>query len=474
MPYLTLDAHMWQLLKVNSPEMSGPGKIWEKEMGVGHSKPFLEAMREGRSEYQIEIKQETYNRLKEAGNPGKTPNDTLRRILKVLEPNIPPPPSINETFDSLGWPRPKNTGTIDGQGRITLDKKKAPTVIDTFYRSSFNKEAGGGWTSNAKWREAFINARRFILDDEMSTFLGELGTHVFAQPSMKLAAAARAAEHLRLSARLPFETTWIEYNLRNAMKRSHELLGAPLDPSKSPQHEGWLLQQHPTIPTACRVHILSHDDGHTDEHGFNAWTFPVAFAWTVDDETVIPWREVPFDDKGARPSEVATGISGYVTDRASIVFSDMVHTPRDAEAVAGLVKEWSGVMRRVWALLATINDLPVRVTEVRPSRGFVAKGNFRKFLQHKTITLTVPQNRYRKVIKQALALARRRAHGVRGHWRKDWHHPLSPLCEHDFTADERHMTCKHCHGRKSWVTPHQRGDASIGLVTHDYQVKHDE
>jgi hypothetical protein len=45
-----------------------------------------------------------------------------------------------------------------------------------------------------------------------------------------------------------------------------------------------------------------------DEHGFDAWTSPVAFAWTVDEETVMLWRPVLFDDRSATPSEVATGI----------------------------------------------------------------------------------------------------------------------------------------------------------------------
>lgn len=392
-------------------------------------------------------------------------DDTMNRLMAYKQAGE----SIQEALIRLcsGW--------YDTSGmQPTARPKPAPTVLDAFYRSSFSKDAGGGWTNNAKWREAFTNARRFVLDDDMSTFLGELATQAFARKNLSTGNAVRMIDHLRLGARLPHETTWVEYNLRNAMKRSHEITGKAFDPDQAPAHEGWLLQQHPTIPTAFRAHILSHDDGMPDQHGFTAWTFPVAFAWTVDEETVLPWRPIPFDtDKGACASEVATGVSGYVTDRASIVFSDMVHTPNDAPAVANLLGEWAGCLRRIWALLATINDLPVRLTEVRPSKGFVARGNYRRFLHHKTITLTVPQAKYRKVAQEALAMSRRRAHGVRGHWRLDHWHPLATLCDHEFTADDKHMICKNCQGRKSWVTPHQRGDASLGLVTHDYQVKHE-
>jgi hypothetical protein len=126
----------------------------------------------------------------------------------------------------------------------------------------------------------------------------------------------------------------------------------------------------------------------------------------------------------------------------------------------------------MWALLSTINDLPVRVTEVRPAKGFMAKGGFKKYLSYRTITLTIPAKDQKRVARQALALAHKRAHEVRGHWRKDWRHPLSVLCDHEFDADEKHMTCRHCKGRKSWITAHQRGDASLGFAHHDYQVKH--
>jgi hypothetical protein len=47
-------------------------------------------------------------------------------------------------------------------------------------------------------------------------------------------------------------------------------------------------------------------------------------------------------------------------------------------------------------------------------------------------------------------VARRRAHQVRGHWRRDWRHE----------------------GQRIWIKEHQRGDASLGFVTHDYHVEH--
>jgi hypothetical protein len=151
----------------------------------------------------------------------------------------------------------------------------------------------------------------------------------------------------------------------------------------------------------------------------------------------------------------------------------MVRTPDRPELVATIIKEWVGVARRMWAFLATINDLPVLLTDKVQAKGFVARGQYRRFLSHKTITINVPQKLYRKTIRTALALAHRRAHSVRGHWRIDWRHPLSKLCDHEWSADSKHMDCLLCKGRKSWIHEHERGDASRGFVTHDYLVKHE-
>jgi hypothetical protein len=40
-------------------------------------------------------------------------------------------------------------------------------------------------------------------------------------------------------------------------------------------------------------------------------------------------------------------------------------------------------------------------------------------------TLHVPEKSYTKIARQLIAMARRRAHQVRGHWRMDWRNPGS-------------------------------------------------
>jgi hypothetical protein len=366
--------------------------------------------------------------------------------------------------------------------------KPGPTLADTLYRWSFSKQRVAGWTDNALWHDALRRAKRFVLDDEMSTFLGELGTQAFvnrlgpepnkmelAQQRRMVVVRNRKVEALRMGARLPAEVTWIEYNLRNCQTRSMELLGLPTKPLEMPKYEGWLLMRHPKLETAFSCAVVSHDPDVDHGDGFNIWTFPVGLAWTADMDTVLPWRGIPFSNEGRSPSEVSTGLSGYRSDRCGFVFHPLVQTPyNDNEVVANLLAEWSGVQRRMWALLATINDLPVELRDVRAAKGFVARGAYRRFLDHRTITLTVPVIKYTKVIRSALALAHRRGGPVREHWRQDWRRPLSALCDHEWGADEGHMFCNLCKGRKIWVHEHTRGDTSRGFVSHDFTVTHDD
>jgi hypothetical protein len=110
--------------------------------------------------------------------------------------------------------------------------KAAPTLIDELYRASFQNETVPGWTNNALWRDPLRKARRFVLDDAMSSFLGQLATQAFVGggretplPPARAAARMRMIEHLRMSARLPSEVTWVEYNLRKCQAASQALLG---------------------------------------------------------------------------------------------------------------------------------------------------------------------------------------------------------------------------------------------------------
>jgi hypothetical protein len=346
--------------------------------------------------------------------------------------------------------------------------KPGPTLIDSLYRASFRNELLMNWKSNAGMREALMGARRFILDDDMSEFLGELGTAAFARKPDGIRRSL--AENLRVSARMPHKSIWLEYNLRRCQARSQELLGNRYNPKDSPRTEGVLLQQHPFLDTAVIMHLFS-DVGEMDVYGYRLYTFPVAYTWTVNEEP-SPWGSA---FKTGVDATVATGMIGYTSPSVTITGrSPLLDAVGRSDRVADLIQEWTGCVRRVWALLATLNDVPAVITDIRQSKGFVAKGRYRKFLDHKVLTISIPQKSYTKVARQLIALARRRAHMVRGHFRVDWRNPPSKRCPwflaNGFHAWDTNNVCTVCRGHRLVIHEHQRGDASLGFVTHDYNV----
>jgi hypothetical protein len=337
--------------------------------------------------------------------------------------------------------------------------KSSRTVFDAVYRAAMTGGRVSGWLDHAKWRQALTTAHRFILDDDMSSFLADLSLQAFRRAKEKGSRALfwRLVDNLRLTARLPHPTTWIEWNYRLAERGP--VSGRKLLKGAKVRREGLLLQQHPSLPNAIRSHLILF---YEDEHFLQ---FPLCYGWLTDDGIGFPWRtHRPRGVDVQRPQ-----VDCYLP--INFVVSDLIAPwPDDLEMIQPY---WPGHIRRAWSLLATIDDLPITKTIIRPARGFMAKGVYHSYLHRQTITIDVPRKEYVKVARDQLAKAHRRAHSVRGHWRRDWRNPLSLACEHVFVASEKHMTCSICKGRKIWVDAHQRGDSGKGLVLHDYKVTHD-
>jgi hypothetical protein len=361
--------------------------------------------------------------------------------------------------------------------------KKFPTLFDKLYASTFAKDSHHpAFFRHQELRQKIFSARRFTLDTGMSGFLGDLSSTAFR--ARNRATQDRAIEAMRMGARLPHKITWIEYNLRECFKRIQENKqnlvtadGGPLTSvDEMPEYEGWLLEQHSAVDTSFRATLYISDDK-IDLNGFDLWSFPWSYIWSTDD-TPCAFKPYVYNTEVQKTlSTLVVGLIGYQSPHINVQFCGERNdhfTDKEFQASLNLLKEWAGVVRRMWSLLATINDLPVSVSDVRPSKGYMAGRNYRRFLDHKIITLTVPQTEYVRLAKRVVVKARRRAHPVRSHWRKDWRRPFSPLCEHNMTAPEGHIECTICKGRNIWIPEHQRGDASLGHVTHDYKVTHEE
>lgn len=315
-------------------------------------------------------------------------------------------------------------------------------------------------------------ARKFVLDEGMSTFMADLGYTTLNACGNNKERRRHLVESLRKLSRLPHALTWIEFDKQAHRRRVKEAYHPEIsaEPDSVPDRSGWLLMQHPQLETAfMALHCSSHSWDDKDQRMAMPNVGQFAYAWTCDDG-IPPWPrdpdyhvpqlckvDVSDRDTFASPAGILTGVLEYATESFSIVPAP--HVSREAAAayrrVSGRtfnpVGELAHDARYLWSLLATINDLPTSLAVVKPSKGYVSRGNYKRFSEHTVISLTVPAKRYKAVAKRAIAIARRRGHQVRGHWRKDHWHP----------------------GERIWVREHERGDASLGFVLHDYTVSHD-
>lgn len=359
-------------------------------------------------------------------------------------------------------------------------RKEAPTLADGLLRevmsNSWRNLDPKGWV-----RKHLSEARRFVLDDNMSSFMADLAYS--SLPQVRSVKRDQAIiDGMRYGARLPHRITWIEFNMKARVDRAHNEYGSSITSDRSPDKGGWLLVQHDKIDTAfMAVECVSH--AHFDRNNPFAelepypQPNPVAFIWRTDDGP-LPWKSdiswLPPD-----PEIWLTGISSYRSPAVSMVAAPWINPKLKERALnldgPALLREFASDLRYLWSLLSTINDIPVGYDHVRPSKGYVARGSYRKFMEHTTIRLIVPHKvSYRVLSQRAVRAGRRRRHSVRGHWRNDWRNPFTPSCNHQMEAiglDTNLQECKICKGRRIWILEHSRGDASLGYTLHDYSVE---
>ena len=352
--------------------------------------------------------------------------------------------------------------------------KDPPTLADALlgetFKPYYRQSDPEGWM-----RTHLLQARKFVLDKSMSAFMADLA--YASLPAVRNAKRDQEVlDGMRTLARLPHKVTWIEFDMTARIKRANEAYGVTLKSEDSPTKGGWLFVQHPEIETAflaveCLSHTVPTKFGDTD---FGEPLIPtpaghfINWVWTTDD-TPLPdwihsstsWSKALLKDVAGRPVEsYLTGIETYRSKSIGVIAAPFMlysgiwdAVEKGPHIVASWLKNSASDMRYAWSLLAAINDTPVTAEVVRPAKGYVARGRYRKFLDHTVIKLTIPGKiDLRTLARRVSRLSRRRAHEVRGHWRRDYHNP----------------------GERLWIKEHQRGDASLGFVTHSYDVTHEQ
>lgn len=345
---------------------------------------------------------------------------------------------------------------------------KPELLIDWIYRGTFKKPR------DPELRQRLIAARRCVLSDDMAAFLYTLMIEIYSGgkggPHWRRR-CCRRLDDCRHFSRLPHRVTWVEYSLAAMLQREIETKAKHSDDVLSPYSSvndsdlthaksrrsrvGWLFRQHDKIETAfCADYFLGGIGVDSEPRWSQA---AMSVVWCTENDPLPLWDGElvepstlmfpPGAESGLSQSEYVTGVKDY--DRPNVAMMFHRKRPgRDADLAQGRA-------RMMWCFLSTFNKVPiVGQHTVVPSHGFVARGSYHRFLEHKIITINVPEKAgIRKVARDAISIIRRRAHQVRGHWRDD-----SRLQKGN---------------KRLWIAEHQRGDASIGFVTHDYSVQHE-
>ena len=353
--------------------------------------------------------------------------------------------------------------------------KNAPTLADALIRE---------WTRphireldrKGTLANMIASARKFVLDKNMSSFMADLA-YASLLTCKSIDKAHKLMNGMRQMARLPHALTWLEYDFKAKAQRAVNEYGAQINPAEdqTPDKAGWLCWQHPTNDNAfLALECASHSFDQGSKREPIPQSVPFSYAWRTDDGP-LPWKQLHLRNQ-PHPEGYMTGILTYRSESVGLVSAP--HLPEEFVQLYldnsrfDPLRELSSDLRYLWALLATINDLPTKYVDHVADKGYVARGRYRKFVDHTIIHLTVPVKAYRRVAARAIAVARRRAHDVRGHWRKHWQHRPAAFCEHVWQTTDSRMECALCGGKRLWIHGHQRGDASLGFVLHDYTVEH--
>jgi hypothetical protein len=199
---------------------------------------------------------------------------------------------------------------------------------------------------------------------------------------------------------------------------------------------------------------------------------------TVEKDGMLPVPEWVAHKVGLVPSPFWVAWHGL--NRASVRdWEQNWETPNFKSLVQTVsldANERSGVLKYLICLLGAINETPTTTKRIMGRKGSMSVGMHNlKFMEHHRIGLSLPK--HMQIVKYAeklmTASAHRKRHEVRGHWRVIEKGIRLPYpCNHEATMVENGVgICTRCTRMIRWIEHHERGDASLGWVTHEYAVK---
>jgi hypothetical protein len=365
------------------------------------------------------------------------------------------------------------------------------SIANQIIRESFRKDTRLRHFTNRnllELRSAIQTARRFELDESMSAFLADLSCTPFRVAPERRGDTLKSILH---SAKLPFPKIWLEIDGRAFRRRMVELNDGDsfaltrngpaelVDDSEVLPRFAYLVEEDSKDSNLIRItEFTGTIPGNIIHKDTPPATFGLSWLYRTDD--------LSLPSNLTEGNQIAHGITNFDCKQVGIEYTsrstesdkvELVFPTGETIKVSPLAMEIGGGVRYVACLLATLADIPMTKADTTLSKGYLARGQYRKYLNHSVLKINLPaKTTPNKLAKKLIAITRRRRHEVRGYWRKRVGQNTTQLCvgPHIWSSEsETHEShCTKCGLIRKWIAPHERGDATLGYVTHEYVLGH--
>jgi hypothetical protein len=421
------------------------------------------------------------------------------------------PGAIKMLNKLLGDDKDETMDDIFG-GKVKPEEE--PSLADMFVAATHSETRGFAGRAKKIAAEALLRyridmhkAHRFVLTDEFTEMATMLS---FASPEKTLARLQYAT--------IPYDTTWIEFNLHAKMQAIHRRHAFDnLDLSKISPRLGLLLQRVNDTSAVCTLisaiegFVMPHASCYffsTTEMNFDRKVFgcmPLvpglaanlnrpfnaneeearrvtkASLWGYSGKSLKEQLiEVALDDMVVPPFLEQHGDAGF--GRMHAAYAAEIDRRGDGhEKIASMVvaelQEFTGTIRWLVTVLAMLNEVPVSTEKVERT-SYMRSGRLGKsrMLDYHKVSIRLPKTNpltyYERKLSHA-EITRRRAHEVRTHWRTYLHEKRCGYEEHAWEYDHEHgyRLCGKCEAYGRLIHEHIRGDVNLGWVRKDYVIK---
>lgn len=305
-------------------------------------------------------------------------------------------------------------------------------------------------------------AKRFVLTEEAAVRVGEA---IASYPEMLV-------EHGQF-ARPPFDNCWIEFpsqKFHNAIVPGSDKLVSEMTDT----HVGYLFSNGRAYVGAT----TGRGDANFSPFAVDL-NMPSDFQTELDIANGLGVSRMALDDlywgtTMARnlPREIVRAFRAQHRVILTMT-SKMQEMMRKQGEGSNFIHGCAGEIRNIVGLLLMLNQprLIKYIGEQSQYRAVTHRGT-RQMLGHSVIELDLDRKPKTVILGRPQGThASPRRHEVMGNYA---HRNLSALCEHYWEPeDDNHWTCANCGGRRWWRKAHQRGDASLGIMTQERHLVYD-